>query len=500
MQYDAIIIGAGVGGLFSAFKLSCAGKKILLIEKQRQPGGYATVFKRKGFTFESAVHCVDSMGKGQEMRDFLEKYGIDKELDFIELKEFGRLIFPEHDFMVSAERGDFVNFLKKSFPKEEKNLDALFREFDKFYRHFDRFCDSRLPHWANLALTPFIYFYIIKMSIFTIGQVIDKFIGDKKLKAIITAIWGFLGLPPDKLSAFYFLIIFRGYYLARTDYVKGGFIRLFDAMVKRLKQAGGEVMFGTAVKKIVTENCKRAKSVVTDKGGEFSSRVIISNADSIDTLCGLVDCGSIRENYRKKLSSLEKSLSAFQVYLGLKIPAKELGMNSAMFCINTTYDHEQAYSYNVSSDYDRCQLAAVDHSRIDPGLVPQGKGSLLIFTLDNYANWDGLADEEYRAKKIEAANKLISRMEKYLPGLSGQIEVMEAATPRTMQRYGSCHKGAIYGFAQTINQANINRLAQKTKVKGLILAGAWTRPGGGIHGCFVSGREAADMALRILRR
>jgi prolycopene isomerase len=143
-------------------------------------------------------------------------------------------------------------------------------------------------------------------------------------------------------------------------------------------------------------------------------------------------------------------------------------------------------------------LELVDHAQIDPGLVPQGKGSLLIMTLDNYANWHNLTEEEYRRKKIEVANRLIARTEKYLPDLPKYIEAMEIATPRTMARFGSSPEGAIYGFAQTVQQSGMQRLSQKTAIKGLILAGAWTKPGGGIHACFISGIDAADLAMRYL--
>lgn len=500
MQYDAVVIGAGIGGLFSAFKLSCAGKKVLLLEKQPLPGGYATTFKRGGVTFESAVHCVDSLDEGGEMREFLEQAGIAREIDFIKLQGFGRIIFPEHNFVVGADQGDFIKFLKGSFPAEAKNIERLFCRFDKFYRQFDGFCDSGVPGWMKTALIPFLYPYIIRMSILSIGQVIDNCIQDKKLKAIITAIWGFMGLPPSRLSAFYFLIVLRGYYFTPTAYIRGGFTQLFHAMVKKMEQAGSRAQFNTAVTKIVTDHGKKLSCVLTDKGDEFKAKVAISNLNPIDTLCRLIDSDLLKEQYSRKLRSLEKSTSAFQVYLGLKVPARELGMDQAMFCINTTYDHEQSFACILSGDYDRCQIAAVDHAQVDPGLAPQGKGSLLIFTLDDYARWKGLGQQEYRARKREVAHKLIARLEKYLPGLAQNIEVMEIATPLTMERFSSCPEGAIYGFAQTINQSSINRLSQKTRVKGLILAGAWTRPGGGVHGAFVSAMDAADMALRLLRR
>ncbi|OQY03119.1 MAG: hypothetical protein B6I20_05705 [Bacteroidetes bacterium 4572_117] len=56
MQYDIIIIGAGLGGLTAGAKLSKEGKKVLLIEQHYVPGGCATTFKRKGFTFEVGLH------------------------------------------------------------------------------------------------------------------------------------------------------------------------------------------------------------------------------------------------------------------------------------------------------------------------------------------------------------------------------------------------------------------------------------------------------------
>jgi prolycopene isomerase len=120
-------------------------------------------------------------------------------------------------------------------------------------------------------------------------------------------------------------------------------------------------------------------------------------------------------------------------------------------------------------------------------------------TLTDYATWEGLAPEDYLKKKKAAAEAIVTNLEKYLPGLKSHIEFQEAATPRTMERYALLPEGSVYGFAETVPQSSINRLPQETKVKGLFLAGAWTKPGCGVHGCFVSGFDAADLVLRQLR-
>ena len=488
-----------MAGLTCALKLSSKGKKVLVLEKQPVPGGFATGFKRKGFYFESAVHCVDGLGEGQEIRGFLEGQGVAKELEFIKLNNFARHLYPQHNFVVDANREGFIDYLKQAFPQEEKNIDKIFAEFDHFYGQFDRFDDSALPEWLNLALAPFLYRDIIKMSCFTIEQIISKHTKDDKLKTFITGIWGFLGLAPDRLSAFYFLIVFRGYYYYPNVYIKGGFSRLFEAMAAQIRNNGSEILFNTAATKIITDGAKGAKAVVTDKAGRIEARSIVSNADCFSTLTGLLDDEAVKTDYRKKMATLEKSISAFQVYLGLKVPAKNLGMDRFMFFIGNTYDHSASFNATLRGDYTNSIISAVDHSQADPAMIPEGKGTLLIFTLDNYANWKGLDQQEYKDKKAQVAQILIKRVEKYLPGLTDNIEVMETATPMTMARYGSSPEGAIYGLAQTVPQASINRLSQKTKIKGLFLAGAWTRPGGGVHGCFYSGSEAADFVLKFLK-
>lgn len=498
MKYDCVVIGAGVGGLSCALKLSAQGKKVALIEKQPVPGGFATSFRRKGYLFESSIHCVDALAPGGEVRAFLKEHGIGEEVKFIELSAFSRVVYPEHDFIISSDNEQFIKYLQESFSAQSQNIKKLFEEFNCFYREFDHFCNSPLPRWFKFAASPLLYRRIIRATSLTVEKFISAYVGDQSLKGLIGEMWRYLGLPPSRLSAFYFLIVFRGYCCQPTAYIQGGFGRLFEAMVSRIKSNGGEVFFNTAVKGIVTEGSKKVKVVLTDKGERFQTRSVVSNANAPDTLFNLVDDVKVAGYARRHLSGWEKSVSALQVYVGLRVPARQLGMNHFMLSVNTSYDHDQNYQYALYGDYQRCPFTVVDHSQIDPSLVPEGKGSLLIMVLDNYANWGSLNEDAYKEKKVSVATTLISRAEHYLPGLSGCIEVMEVATPCTMERYGSSPEGAIYGFAHSVNQSGINRLSQKTLVKGLFLAGAWTMPGAGVHGCFVSGSDAAALVLHYL--
>jgi prolycopene isomerase len=498
MKYDVIIIGAGVAGLVSALKLSRAGKKVLVLEQQHVPGGFASSFKRNGFIFESAVHCVDALGEKGEIREFLKETGIDKKVAFIELKNFCRIIYPEHDFVLDFSRRNFIAYLKSSFPQESRQLDKFFSGADAFYKQIDSFRNSVLPLALRMALSPFLYRQVIQASCLTAEQLIAKYIRDEKLRGILSEIWRYVGLSPRRLGAFYFLLVQNGYLNEPTAYIKGGFNRLFTAMVEEIQRSGSRVQFNTLVNRIITDGSGRIKAVATKTGEEFQANAVIANANAIDTLTNFLDDDALKERYKKKLSGMQKSVSALQLYLGLDVPAKTLGMNEFMFSIHTSYDNDEDFRYSLAGDYQRCGLQIVDHAQIDPTLVPEGKGNLLIMAYDTYSRWQDLEEAVYKRRKEEAAGKLIQRAEKYLPGLSGHIEVMEVATPRTMQRFTLSPQGAIYGFAQTLAQSGIKRLSQETLVKGLFLAGAWTRPGHGVHGCFISGIDAADLALQFL--
>jgi prolycopene isomerase len=497
-DYDAIIIGAGMAGLTCALSLCAEGKKVLVLERQPVAGGVATSFKRKGFKFEASLHFVDALASGEEVREFLDKHGVSQKIEFIELKEFGRVIYPEHDFVVKNDFESLKSWCEENFPHEKKGIGKFFADMKQFSSEFDRFMDSKLPLLIKFIIAPVFYRSIISTSCITLEQFISKRIKDNKLVAILGTIWGFIGLPPKELSAFYYLIVMRGCWGAKTAFIKGGFNRLFEAMVDRIREYGSEVRFNSCVKMINTDGGKQAKGVVLESGEQVSSRAVVSNANTIDTLGKLIDSIELKNFYSRKLDSMQKSISALTLYLGLDIPAKAVGMNNFMLSISNTYDHYLSYRNCLESKYENCGLAVVDHSQLDPQLAPAGKSTICVMALDNFVNWSGLSKEEYVLKKKKAGETILGVLEKYLPGITKHVEVMDIGTPLTMSRFPSLPEGAVYGLAQTVAQSGINRLDQFTRIKGLFLCGAWTRPGGGVHGCYVSGSEAAQFALKYL--
>jgi prolycopene isomerase len=322
-------------------------------------------------------------------------------------------------------------------------------------------------------------------------------ITDPRLQAILSTLWSYYGLPPSKLSAFYYALPTIDYLSAGGCYVKGRSQAYSNAFVSFIKERVGEILLGTRVEKILTKG-GAAYGVRTAAGREFTARAVVSNASAHDTFHAMVGEPEVLKDYLGKLDALQISLSSFQVFLGLKKDlVGELGLKDTEIFVETGYDHEESYRRALEADIERGGVLAALYDNVYPGYSPKGKNTLSLMTLQGYDHWkqyekDYLAGRKtaYRAEKERMARVLIQRAEHaILPGLSKAIEVMEIGTPLTNLRYTGNTRGAIYGFDQTLDNSGANRLPHATPMKNLYLSGAWTRPGHGYGGVIGSGLE-----------
>ena len=83
-KYDAVVIGAGNGGLVAAIRLLQGGAKVLLVEKHNLPGGFATSFRRGRFEFEASLHELNDFGTSDnagDVRVLFDELGVTDKID-----------------------------------------------------------------------------------------------------------------------------------------------------------------------------------------------------------------------------------------------------------------------------------------------------------------------------------------------------------------------------------------------------------------------------------
>src|SRR5260370_16466470 len=124
-SYDAVVIGAGVGGLTCANLLARAGLKVLLIEQHFMVGGYCSSFRRKGYTFDAATHFYPLLGNPSTITGaLLSEMGITTE--WVKMDPVDCFHFPDGSrFSVPADFNSYINKLKQEFPQEAVNIDQF---------------------------------------------------------------------------------------------------------------------------------------------------------------------------------------------------------------------------------------------------------------------------------------------------------------------------------------------------------------------------------------
>jgi phytoene dehydrogenase-like protein len=494
--WDAIIIGSGLGGLSCAAAFARQGFKSLVLEKHTIPGGYATTFKRPGgFVFDASLHST-GVGERNGVANLIEGFPEITDIEFVPHKVLYRAIFPDYDIRVPHKDIDgYIKILTDNFPEEKSGIDSLFQTMRGLISDLNKYQSAGGK--VDMANFPKEFPYLVKCFNSTWGTVLDSHIKNPKLKGVVSALWGYFGLPPSKLASLYYILPVMGYLEGGGYYPVGRSQKISDALRGFIEERGGKIMLRTRVESILVKD-HAAYGVKTADGTEHLGRVVVSNANAYDTVHKMVDEAESLKAYLARMDTFTTSLSSFQVFLGLKKDLiAEVGIKDSEIFYEAGYDAEEDYRLAINGEVEKGGYGLTLYDNLYKGYSPEGKNTLSIMTLQGYDPWkkyeaDYFAGKKdaYRAEKERMADILIKKVEETLmPGLRKAIKVREVATPLTNVRYTRNHRGAIYGWDQTLENSEPRRLPHKTPIKNLYLAGAWTRPGGGYGAVIPSGLQ-----------
>ncbi len=463
-NYEIIILGAGIAGLICGTFLAKSGKNVLIIEQHSIPGGYCTSFKRKGFIFDAAVHHIGGCGKWSVVGRCLKELGIN--INFLQLDPMDSINFPSFSIDIPAEIDDYVELLKKRFPSEHKSLSLFFKEFLSLYRAtFSNTKEHKM---------------IIKYQDLTFKEMLDSFFTDEQLKMVLSAQWGYIGSPPQEVSSIGMCQMLVNYLKDGAYYPVGGTQNFTDAITQKFIDYGGHIMLSSKVEKLHSVN-NIINGVETKKGEIIFADTIVSNIDPKQTFSSLMNKDEVDEAFLHKINTMRESVSFFLLYLGLDgtIDLRRLKRGFYHTSTNTDFTDNDWFYVSVPTD-------------VDSSLAPGNKQiiSVVVSLRDSYENI-----EDWTVYKNKMKEYTINYLENFVPDVRNHVEVIDAATPKTLYRYTYNSKGAAYGWAVTVDQTWFNRLQHTTPFKNLFLTGHWTNPGPGICAVVSSGWRVANMIL-----
>ncbi len=505
LRVEAAVIGAGLGGLGAAGYLARAGHEVAVVEHHTVPGGYAHEFKRRGFRFEVALHALDGAGPGGWLYPMLDDLGALDRVEFTPIDPFYTARFGDFEMTVPAGMAEYVAVLKGAFPAEADGIDRLFAAIGRVAGDVQRYSEDRS---AGAKPTPLEMLERYPDMATAFSQDWQTFmaahVADERLQAVTSTLWGYLGLPPSQVSAGLFALVLASYHTSGAWYPKGGSQAMSRAIVDGIVQRSGTVRFRNRVTGMEMED-GRIVAVETDRGLRIEADVFISNASPSATI-EMIGAKHFDESFLASIESDVPALSNLVVYLGVDRDLAAEGWSYHEYFVADDYDIEADYAAMQLGDFSKTGMVITNYTDADPGCAPDGHSVLVMMSL---APWDyrniwgtggDLADysdnPEYRRVKEEAADLLIDRAERLIPGLRESIVIREVGTPLTNGRYGLAQEGSIYGRQQTV-QNLLNRRSPKTPIPNLFLAGAWVG-GGGMSAALSSGRTAAAVAGRML--
>jgi len=462
-KYDIIVLGAGIAGLICGTFIAKQGKKVLIIEQHSIPGGYCTSFKRKGFIFDSAVHHIGGCGKWSVVGRCLKE--LDININFQQLDPMDSIHFPSFSIDIPAEIDDYVDLLKERFPSEKEQLALFFKEFTRLYR-------------ATFSTEK--HKMLLKYQDLTFKEMLDNFFTDEQLKMTLSAQWGYIGSPPHEVSAIGMCQMLVNYLKDGAYFPVGGTQNFADAITQKFIDYGGQIMLSSSVDGMLTDG-NIIKGVTTKKGEEIQAEIFVSNIDPKQTFFSLLDKNIVDDSYIRKIENMKESVSFFLLYLGLdnKIDLKGLKRGFYHTSNDLTFSDNDWFYISVPTE-------------VDPSLAPDNK-QIISVVVSSRENYDDIDD--WVAYKDKMKKHTINYLENFVPEIQDHIEVIDAATPKTLYRYTLNTKGAAYGWAVTVDQTWSNRLSHTTPFKNLFLAGHWTNPGPGICAVVSSGWRVANMIL-----
>jgi prolycopene isomerase len=478
-----------MGGLSAAALLAKAGKRVLVVERHDRAGGYAHAFRRKKYLFDAAIHLIGGcervgFAEGGLVDGLLRLLGMRDRCTFLRVNPFYTAVFPGFRLDVPLGTEGFVRAHARYFPREGDRIRQLVQVCSQLNREVRQF-PSPSSLWDFLRM-PKRFPALVKYHRATLGEVMDGYLTDPRLKAVFATLWPYLGLPPSRLSFLYWSVMLMSFIEEGAYYCQGSFQNLVNAFVAALEKNGGELLLRSRVRRIFIRN-RRVTGVMLENGQRIQAPVIISNADARQTFEELVGADHLSGRFMANLGRLRPSHSAFVVYLATNLDVRRFDASHEMI-LYRSWDHDETHQHILEGR--PSGIAVTVPTLIDPSLAPPGEHLITVTTLIPYE-----IGVSWRQKKAPYGELLLDEVEAVCPGLRGHITFAEGASPRTMERYTLNLTGAIYGWEVSPEQVGRNRLGHRTPIGGLFLSGHWTQPGGGIYAVLASGLQTAQIVL-----
>ncbi|BAY44959.1 amine oxidase [Scytonema sp. HK-05] len=485
-----IVIGAGIGGLTAGALLARRGYSVLVLDQALVPGGCASTFKRKGFTFDVGATQVAGLEPGGIHHRIFTELEIDLP-QAMPCDPACAVYLPGEDTPINVWRDPdkWKEERQKQFPGSEpfwQLMAALFKASWEFQGR-----DPVLPPrnlWDLLQLTKAVRpstFKTVPYTLFTVGDALRayKLGNDHRLKTFLDLqLKLYSQVDAEETALLYAATALSVSQLPQGLYhLQGSMQVLSDRLVEALEKNGGKLLMRHTVEHIKIEKGKANTVVIrnqkTDEVWTECADHVVANvtAQNLVQLLGK----KVPNGYKQRVEKLPPASGAFVVYLGVDESAIPSGCPPHL---QFMYDAKGSIGENNSL------FVSVSHR--GDGRAPDGKATIIASSFVDPKQW--WLTEDYEGLKQQYTQEAISHLAKFFYLKPETIVHVEAATPRTFARYTARDRGIVGGIGQRISTFGPFGFANRTPINNLWLVGDSTHPGEGTAGVSYSALTAVN--------
>tara|TARA_B100000945_G_scaffold106833_1_gene84617 strand:+ start:1413 stop:2870 length:1458 start_codon:yes stop_codon:yes gene_type:complete len=477
----SIVIGSGFGGIAAALRLKAKGHSVTLVEKQKDLGGRARVFKKNGFTFDGGPTVITAP---YLINELFELFGKNPKnyIELVPLNTWYRFVFEDgNKFDYSGNEDEMKNQIEKINKDDVKGYEDLVKFtkkiFDKGFMElsdvpFDKplFMMKQLPALINLKSYKSVY------------SLVSSYIKNEKLRRLLSMHPLLVGGNPFTTTSIYGLIL----YLEKKwgiHYSMGGTGNIIKGLEKLMLEEKIEILKNSEVTSINFDKNK-IKSIIINNHKELEANNVICNADPPSVYEKLLDNKKINTFFNWKKKRMDYSMGLFVYYFGTKKVYKEVEHHTIKFGNKYKEHLEDIFEkkkLNNDISYYLHRPSATDKS-----MAPEGNDCfyVLVPVPNNQSNinWS-IEGDKFK-------NLVIDKLEKtLLPDLKENIIEDFYLTPDYFEKELNTKYGSGFSIQPKFSQSAYFRFHNKSEVyDGLYFVGAGTHPGAGVPGVLSSAK------------
>jgi len=470
-MHDAVVVGSGPNGLAAALTLALAGKRVVVFEAERTPGGGARTAQ---LTLPGFVHDICStvhpLGRGSPFFRALdlERHGL-RWLD--PSAPLAHVLTEEHTVLLEQSIDATVDHLGRDGESYGRLLGPLAEGFDSLMRMF-------LGPLLRMPEDPALFASFGLEALRSMQGLARAHFEDDAAPALLGGIAAHAMLPLSAWATSSFaLVLAAAGHAVGWPVARGGSGAITGALVAALQEAGGELVVGERVSDL--RNLPPARTILLD----VTPRHLLSIVGD-----------ALPARYRRRLARYRYGVGVFKMDWALSrpVPWRDPACGRAT-TVHIGGSLEEIHAAESTVHRGRVArepfLLFVQPTVADPERAPAGHAVGWAYC-HVPAGFDGDLSE-----LVEA------RIERFAPGFKRSILARASRNAVQMEQHNPNYVGGdINGGLANLSQLFFRPVARldpySTPNPRLFMCSSATPPGGGVHG--LCGYWAAQSVLKRL--